>query len=79
MKNLAELKLSLAKRILDCEDEDQLLTVDQLMTDEGSFKLSSKEKAELDADFADFKGGKGPNYSWEQVKAHARRSAGNGA
>lgn len=79
MKNLAELKLSLAKRILDCENEDQLLTVDQLLAERGSFKLSAKEKVELDADFADFKSGKGANYSWEQVKAHARRAAGNGA
>jgi len=69
MKNLAELKLSLAKRIFDCEDADQLLTVDQLMAEEKSFKLSAKEKAELDNDFADFKGGKGANYTWEQVKA----------
>ena len=79
MNNLAELKLSLAKRILDCNNEDQLLTVDQLMGEGGSFKLSAKQKAELDADFADFKNGKGANYSWEQVKAHARRAKGNAA
>jgi hypothetical protein len=45
MKNLSELKLSLAKRILDCENEEQLRTVDQLLDDKGSFKLNAKQKA----------------------------------
>ena len=79
MKNLSELKLSLAKRILDCENEDQLRTVDQLLDAKCSFKLNAKQKAELDADFADFKNGKGTNYSWEAVKAHAKRGPRNGA
>lgn len=79
MKNLSELKLSLAKRILDCENEDQLRTVDQLLDDKGTFKLNAKQNAELDTDFADFKNGKGMNYSWGAVKAHAKRGPRNGA
>lgn len=79
MKNLSELKLSLAKRILDCENEEQLRAVDQLLDDKGSFKLNAKQKAELDSDFADFNNGKGMNYSWEAVKAHAKRGPRNGA
>lgn len=79
MKNLTELKLSLAKRILDSDDEDQLLTVDQLLGNGGSFKLSAKQRKELDADFADYKNGKGTNYTWAEVKAHAKRATGHGA
>lgn len=79
MKNLTELKLSLAKRILDSEDEDQLLTVDQVLGNGGSLKLSAKQKAELDADFADYKNGKGSSYTWAEVKAHAKRASRHGA
>lgn len=79
MKNLTELKQALAKRILDCDDEDQLRTVDQLMGGEGSFTLTSAQRLELDADFADFVKGKGKNYTWAEVKAHARGGIGNGA
>ena len=79
MKNLTELKLALAKRILDCDDEAQLRTVDQLMGGEGSFTLTPAQRSELDADLADFVKGKGKNYTWAEVKAHARGGIGNGA
>lgn len=73
-KRLSELKLSLAKRILDSEDEEQLRTVDQLLGAKDAFRLSAAEKAELDADFAEFKAGKGKVYTWDEVKADARKA-----
>lgn len=79
MKNLTELKLALAKRILDCEDEARLLTVEELMDGPESFTLTAKQRAELDADFEDYVKGKGKNYSWGEVRDHARGDMGHGA
>jgi len=73
MTKLTDLKLSLAKRILDSTDADQLRVVDDLLSEGGPVRLTAKEKAELDQDHSDFTAGKGRNYSWAEVKAHALR------
>ena len=72
---LNELKISLVQQILHSEDADELRTVDELLNHGAPFELSAKEKAELDKDFADYKAGKGRNYTWNEVKAHARKRA----
>ncbi|MBL0129657.1 MAG: hypothetical protein IPP83_19885 [Flavobacteriales bacterium] len=69
---LTELKVSLAKQILESESEDELRTVDLLLNPPAVFKLSAAQKAELDRDFADHQAGKGKNHSWAEVKAHVR-------
>ena len=69
---LTELKVSLAKQILESENEDQLRTVDELLNPPEQFKLSAAQKAELDRDFEDYKAGKGKNHTWADVKAHVR-------
>jgi len=69
---LNELKVSLARQILESENEDQLRTVDELLNPPAPFKLSASQKAELDRDFIDYKAGKGKNHSWAEVKAHVR-------
>lgn len=69
---LTELKVTLAKQILESENEDQLRTVAELLDPPAPFKLSTAQKAELDRDFADYKAGKGKNHSWADVKAHVR-------
>ena len=72
---LNELKIALVQQILHSEDADELRTVDELLNHGAPFELSAKEKAELDKDFADYKAGKGRNYTWNEVKAHARKRA----
>jgi len=69
---LNELKVNLAKQILESESEDQLRTVDELLNPPAQFKLSAAQKAELDRDFADYKAGKGENHTWAEVKARVR-------
>lgn len=69
---LNELKVSLAKQILESQNEEELRTVDELLNPPAQFKLSAAQKAELDRDFADYKSGKGKNYSWAEVKSHVR-------
>lgn len=70
---ISDLKVSLAKRILDSNDEAQLRAVDSILSDSVSFQLSDEQKAELDRDFADYTAGVGSDHSWAEVKAHARR------
>ncbi|QQR87888.1 MAG: hypothetical protein IPJ76_06595 [Flavobacteriales bacterium] len=72
---LNELKLALVQQILNSEDADELRTVDEVLNHGTVFKLSAKEKAELDKDFAAYRSGKGRNSSWAEVKAYARQRA----
>jgi putative addiction module component (TIGR02574 family) len=68
---LTKLKVTLAKQILESENEAELRSVDELLNAR-QLKLTAEQKAELDQDFADYKAGKGKNYTWAEVKAHAR-------
>lgn len=68
---LNELKVTLAKQIIESEDEGELRIVDDVLNPTHDFKLTAAQKAELDRDFADYKAGKGKNYTWAEVKAHA--------
>ncbi|HRH68070.1 MAG TPA: hypothetical protein PLB89_01055 [Flavobacteriales bacterium] len=69
---LNDLKVSLAKQILESENESELRSVDEVLNPPAHFKLSAAQKAELDRDFADYKAGKGKNHTWAEVKAHVR-------
>lgn len=69
---LSELKVELAKRILESQDEEQLQTVGQLLNPSDQFKLSAAQKAELNRDFKDYKAGKGASCTWAEVKSHVR-------
>jgi hypothetical protein len=75
MPKLTDLKVSLAKRILESEDAGRLQVIDDLLQAKGGVQLSKEERADLDSDFADFQGGKGRNHTWAEVKAYARRQA----
>ncbi len=70
---LNELKVTLAKQILESESEDLLRSVDEILNPRAQYKLSAAQKAELDRDFADYQAGNGNNHTWDEVKAHARR------
>ncbi|HQV51291.1 MAG: hypothetical protein IPI00_15885 [Flavobacteriales bacterium] len=69
---LNELKVTLAKQILESDNEEQLRSVDQVLNPPAKFKLTAAQKAELDSDFADYKAAKGKNHTWNEVKAHVR-------
>ncbi len=73
MARLTDLKISLAKRILESSDEEQLRMMHDLMEPSKQFRLSESQKKELDDDLEDHKAGKGRSYSWSEVKAHVRR------
>lgn len=73
MSKLTDLKVSLAKRILESDDVGRLQVIDDLLQAKGGVQLSKEERAELDRDFADFQAGKGRNHTWAEVKAYARR------
>ena len=68
---LNELKVTLAEQILESQDEEELRSVDEFLNAR-RVKLTAAQKAELDQDFADYKAGKGMNYTWAEVKAHVR-------
>ncbi|MBK7554847.1 MAG: hypothetical protein IPI55_09640 [Flavobacteriales bacterium] len=63
---LNELKIALVRQILHSEDADELRTVDGLLNHGAPFELSAKEKAELDKDFADYKGRQGAQLHLER-------------
>lgn len=69
---LNELKVTLAKQILESESESELRSVDMVLNQGVNFELSAKQKAELERDFADYKAGKGKNRTWAEVKARVR-------
>lgn len=67
---LNELKVTLAKQIRESQNEEELRSVDDFLNAR-QLKLTAAQKAELDRDFADYKAGKGKNFTWAEVKAHA--------
>jgi len=69
---LNELKVTLAKQILESENEEELRLVEGLLKPTARLRLTAAEKAELDKDYADYKAGKGKNYTWAEAKAHVR-------
>lgn len=72
---LNELKVALAQQILNSDDEKELRTVEEVLNNDVPFRLSVREKADLDRDLAAHKAGKGRTYTWKEVKAHARKRA----
>ena len=75
MSRILERKVALAKRVLDLEDKDMLATVEHLLTSEAPFKLSAKEKADLDKDLDEHMAGKSRTYSLADLRTKLRKSA----
>ena len=67
MGKLAEKKVSMAKHILETQDEALLSAVEDLLNG-GPFELSAAEKRELDASHAGHLAGDGKSTPWPEVK-----------
>jgi putative addiction module component (TIGR02574 family) len=72
MSRSEDRKIALAVRVLNTNDNKLIETVEHMLGTDAPFKLTERQKAELDSDFADHKADKGRNYSWNDVKAYAR-------
>ncbi len=72
---LTELKVALAKQILDTESESQLRSVDMIMNHGTRFELSDEQKAELDEARKRYLRGEGKSYTPEQMRRRARKAA----
>ena len=72
---ITELKVTLAKQILESESESQLRSVDLIMNHGARFELSNEQKAALDVDRASYLRGEGKNYTPAQMKMRARKAA----
>lgn len=70
---LNDLKVSLTQQILQSNDEERLRMVEDILEEREPFRLSARQKAELDKDFADHETGRGEVFTWPQVKAYARK------
>lgn len=68
---LNELKVELAKQILQSENMDELQLVDRLLNPTRHFKLTAAQKEELDRGFEEYTSGKARTYSPQQLRARA--------
>ena len=75
MSKFNELKVALAKQILESENESELLSVDLVMNHGVDFSLTAKQKTELDEAHAKFKRGEGHSYSSAQMVRRVRKLA----
>ena len=70
---LNDLKVSLTQQILQSNDEERLRMVEVILEEREPFRLSARQKAELDKDFTAHEQGRGEVFTWAQVKAYARK------
>lgn len=75
MSKFNELKVALAKQILESENESELLSVDLVMNHGVDFSLTTKQKTELDEAHAKFKRGEGHSHSSAQMVRRVRKLA----
>ena len=73
--NLSELKVALAKQILESQSEAELRSVDLVMNHGMDFKLSSDQRTQLDAAHARFLRGEGQSYTRAQMVRRVRKEA----
>ncbi len=64
---LNELKVSLAKQILESESESELHSVDLVLNQAVNFELSAEQKAQLDASHSRYLRGEGKSYTSAQM------------
>jgi hypothetical protein len=72
---ISELKVALAKQILDTESESQLRSVDLIMNHGIRFELSDEQKVALGLDRKRYMHGEGKNYSAAEMRKRARKAA----
>lgn len=71
---LTELKVALAKQILESDDESELRSVDMVLNQGFSFEMSDDHKAQLDAAHSRYLRGEGKSYSREQMVRRVRKA-----
>lgn len=72
---LNELKVSLAKQILESESGSELRSVDMVLNQGVNFELSAEQKAQLDASHARYLRGEGNSYTSAQMVRRVRKAA----
>ena len=73
---LDELKVSLAKQILESESESELRSVDLVLNQAVNFELSAEQKAQLDASHSRYLRGEGKSYTSAQMVRKVRKAIG---
>ena len=70
--NLAKQKIKLALKILSTEDKGILELIDSVFVqEEQKYKISKKDKKELDRLRKEYKSGKSKSFTMEEVREHA--------
>lgn len=73
MSKFNDLKVTLAKQILESENESELLSVDLVMNHGVDFSLDATQKAALDEAHARFKRGEGRDYTSAEMVRRVRK------
>lgn len=73
MSKFNDLKVALAKQILETDNESELLSVDLVMNHGVDFSLGAKQKAALDEGHARFKRGEGRSYGSAEMARRVRK------
>ena len=71
---LNELKVTLAKQILESESESELRSVDMVLNQGINFELSDEQKEQLDAAHARYLRGEGKSYASAQMVRRVRKA-----
>ncbi len=71
---LNELKVALAKQILESENESELRSVDMVLNQGFDFQLSDEQKAQLDAAHSRYLRGEGKSYTSTQMVRRVRKA-----
>ena len=69
---LNDLKVSLTQQILQSNDEERLRMVVDILEERAPFRLSARQKAELDKNIAANEAGESECCTWNEVQAYAR-------
>lgn len=70
---LNELKVTLAKQILESEIETELRSVDMLLNQGVNFELSAEQKAQLDSAHSRYLRGEGKSYTSAEMVRRVRK------
>jgi len=70
---LNDLKVTLAKQILESESETELRSVDMLLNQGVNFELTTEQKAQLDSAHSRYLRGEGKSYTSAEMVRRVRK------
>lgn len=70
---LNDLKVTLAKQILESDSETELRSVDMLLNQGVNFELSAEQKAQLDSAHSRYLRGEGKSYTSAEMVRRVRK------